>query len=68
MCASEVTAHPVHLTGHNLGEENRKNWCQRKPRKIAISDLVDGVKFKNNNVSIISFHQFFNRVLTVEIW
>ena len=68
MCASGVTAHTFHVKGRNYGEENRKNRCQRKPRKIAISDLVGGVKFKNNNVSIISFHQFFNRVLTVEIW
>ena len=68
MCASGVTAHPFHVKGRNSGEKNRKNICQRKPKKIAISDIVGGVKFENNNVSIISFRQFLKRVLTLEIW
>ena len=41
-----------------------QKFMPEKNKEIAISDLVGAVKFKNNNFSIISFHQF----MTEEIW
>ena len=49
------------------GDKNLKNSVLQKTRKIAIADPLGGMTFKTNNFSIISFHRFFNRILTMKI-